>query len=194
MAIYVKFSSEVIMSEKDKMINGDIYEPFCEELTNDRIRAKNLCQKYNSLLPSQKDEKKELLKTLLGSYGKDSVIEPNFFCDYGYNIEFDGFVYINHNSVFLDCAKIKIGDNTFIGPNCGFYTAIHPIDAKTRISGKESAKPITIGKGVWIGGNVVILPGVTIGDRAVIGAGSVVTKDIPSDVVAVGNPCKVKKR
>lgn len=182
------------MSEKEKMINGAIYEPFCEELERDRLKAKELCIKYNSLLPNQKKEKQDLLKSLLGNSGKNSVIEPNFFCDYGYNIEFDGFVYINHNSVFLDCAKIKIGADTFIGPNCGFYTAIHPVNAKDRIAGMESAKPITIGTGVWCGGNVVVLPGVTIGDRAVIGAGSVVTKDIPSDVVAVGNPCKVIKQ
>ena len=117
------------------------------------------------------------------------MIEPNFFCDYGYNIEFGGFVYINHNSVFLDCAKIKIGENTLIGPNCGFYTAAHPTDAKERLKGLEYAKPITIGKEVWIGGNTTIMPGVSIGDRAVIGAGSVVTKNIPPNVVAVGNPC-----
>ena len=181
------------MNEREKMIAGEVYEPFCSELEADRMRAKELCMKYNSLLPSQTVEKQKILKELLGNAGNNSVIEPNFFCDYGYNIEFNGFVYINHNSVFLDCAKIKIGKDTFIGPNCGFYTAIHPIDAKQRIEGKESAKPITIGEGVWLGGNVVILPGVTIGDRAVIGAGSVVTKDIPSDVVAVGNPCRVIK-
>lgn len=181
------------MDEKEKMINGKIYQPFCEELENARFRAKELCMKYNSLLPHQKEEKQELLKSLLGNAGINSVIEPNFFCDYGFNIEFDGFVYINHNSVFLDCAPIKIGSDTFIGPNCGFYTAIHPTNAKERIEGVEWAKPITIGKGVWLGGNVTVLPGVKIGDRAVIGAGSVVVKDIPSDVVAVGNPCKVIK-
>lgn len=181
------------MSEREKMINGDIYSPFCEELEQDRFRAKKMCLEYNTLLPDQKEEKQKILKSLLGNFGDNSIIEPNFFCDYGYNIEFYGFVYINHNSVFLDCAKIKIGADTFIGPNCGLYTAIHPTNAKERIEGKEWAKPITIGKGVWLGGNVVVLPGVTIGDRAVIGAGSVVTKDIPNDVVAFGNPCKVIK-
>lgn len=182
------------MNEREKMISGETYEPFCPELEKDRLRAKKLCMEYNSLQPEQTEEKSALLKKLLGNAGENSIIEPNFFCDYGYNIEFEGFVYINHNSVFLDCAKIKIGSNTFIGPNCGFYTAIHPIDEKSRIEGKESAKPISIGKSVWIGGNVVILPGVTIGDRAVIGAGSVVTKDIPPDVVAVGNPCHIIKQ
>lgn len=182
------------MNEREKMINGEIYQPFCEELENDRFRAKNLCMEYNKLLPEQKEEKQKILKELLGDAGNNSTIEPNFFCDYGYNIELKGFVYINHNSVFLDCAKIEIGEDTFIGPNCGFYTAIHPINAKDRIQGLEWAKPITIGKGVWLGGNVTVLPGVKIGDRAVIGAGSVVTKDIPSDVVAVGNPCKVIRK
>ncbi|MBQ8669396.1 sugar O-acetyltransferase [bacterium] len=182
------------MQEREKMLNGECYNPNCDELVADRLNAKKLCMQYNSLSPFQQEEKKEILISLLGNYGRDSVIEPNFFCDYGYNIEFDGFVYINHNSVFLDCAKIKVGDNTFIGPNCGFYTAIHPLKAEERNKGIESAKPITIGKNVWIGGGVTILPDVTIGNGAVIGAGSVVTKDIPSNVVAVGNPCKVIKK
>ena len=182
------------MNEKEKMLSGQLYNPANQELVNDRIRAKELCQKYNLLYPNQKTKKQEILIQLLGKPGSDCIIEPNFFCDYGYNIEFDGFVYINHNSVFLDCAKIKIGDETFIGPNCGFYTAKHPINAKERIKALETAEPITIGKQVWIGGGVTVLSGVTIGDRAVIGAGSVVVNDIPSDVVAVGNPCKVIKK
>ena len=182
------------MSEREKMINGEVYQPFCKDLEQDRIKAKTLCMKYNSLLPTQKEEKQAILKELLGNAGDNSVIEPNFFCDYGYNIEFDGFVYVNHNSVFLDCAPIKIGAETFIGPNCGFYTAIHPINAKDRVQVLEWAKPIIIGNAVWLGGNVTVLPGVTIGDRAVIGAGSVVTKDIPADVVAFGNPCKVVRK
>lgn len=183
----------IIMGERDKMINGEIYEPFCQELEQDRFRAKELCREYNLLHSDEKDKKQEILKKLLGNAGDSSIIEPNFFCDYGYNIEFDGFVYVNHNSVFLDCAKIKIGADTFIGPNCGLYTAVHPTNAKDRVAGKEWARPITIGNGVWLGGNVVVLSGVTIGDRAVIGAGSVVTKDIPPDTVAVGNPCRVIK-
>lgn len=182
------------MSERDKMIAGEVYQPFCKELEQDRFRAKELCRKYNLLGADQPEEKQKILSELLGNSGENSIIEPNFFCDYGYNIEFDGFVYINHNSVLLDCAKIKIGADTFIGPNCGLYTAVHPINAKDRIAGVEWAKPITIGKGVWLGGNVVVLPGVTIGDYAVIGAGSVVTKDIPPNVVAVGNPCRVTKQ
>ncbi|MCD8377211.1 MAG: sugar O-acetyltransferase [Candidatus Gastranaerophilales bacterium] len=182
------------MSEKEKMINGELYEPYCEELEQDRLRAKSLCMEYNTLTPDKKEEKQQILKSLLGKYGNNTVIEPNFFCDYGYNIEFDGFVYINHNSVFLDCAKIKIGSDTFIGPNCGFYTACHPINAEERIKGKEQAKPITIGSAVWLGGGVTILGGVNIGDRAVIGAGSVVTHNIPPDSVAAGNPCRIIRK
>lgn len=114
-------------------------------------------------------------------------------CDYGYNIHFGRNFYTNHNLVILDTATVKFGDNVFIGPNCGFYTAGHPVDVKQRNSGLEYAKPITVGNNVWFGGNVIVLPGVTIGDNTIIGAGSVVTKDIPANVIAVGNPCKVIK-
>ena len=182
------------MNEKEKMLQGLLYDAnYDKALIAERIKCKALCFEYNNLAPDMTDKKREVLKKLLGKTKENFLIEPSFWCDYGYNIEFEGFVYVNHNSVFLDCAKIKVGANTFIGPNCGFYTAIHPIEAKSRVEGLESAKPITIGQSVWLGGNVIVLPGVTIGDRAVIGAGSVVTKDIPSDVVAVGNPCKVIK-
>jgi len=182
------------MTEKEKMRSGKQYNPEDSELVNDRINVKTLCQHYNALLPHQKNEKTELLRKILGQGGENCTIEPDFFCDYGYNIKFEGFVYINHNSVFLDCAEIRIGENTFIGPNCGFYTAIHPIKAEERIKGLETAKPITIGKNVWIGGNAVILAGVVIGDNAVIGAGAVVTKNIPANSIAVGNPCRVIKQ
>ncbi len=182
------------MAEKEKMINGEKYYPMDKSLEQDRFLAKSLCMEYNALYPDQIEKKNEILTRLVGKRGKNLTIEPNFFCDYGYNLEFGETVYINHNSVFLDCAKIIFGDNVFVGPNCGFYTAIHPINAKERNTWIESAKPINIGNNVWIGGNVVILPGVTIGDNSVIGAGSVVTKDIPSDVVVVGNPCKPIKQ
>ena len=120
-------------------------------------------------------------------------IESNFFCDYGYNISVGENFYANHNLVILDGAKVEFGDNVFIGPNCGFYTAGHPIDIKSRNEGIEYAKPIKVGNNVWFGGNVSVMPGVTIGDNVTIGAGSVVTKDIPSNCVAYGNPCKVKR-
>ena len=133
------------------------------------------------------------MKEILGKTKGQFLIEPNFFCDYGYNISLGNNFYANHNLVILDCAPVEFGDNVFIGPNCGFYTAEHPIDAETRNKGLEFARPIKIGNNVWFGGNVTVLGGVTIGDNAVIGAGSVVTKDIPANVVAVGNPCRILK-
>ncbi len=181
------------MTELEKMIAGELYNPLVPELEEARTKAKKMCMEYNNLPIEAQTEKTEILKKLFGRTGKRIAIEPNFFCDYGFNIECGENFYINHNGVVLDCAKVKFGDNVFIGPNCGFYTAIHPIKAEERITFMETAKPITVGDNVWIGGNAVILPGVTIGRNSVIGAGSVVTKDIPDNVVAVGNPCKVIK-
>ncbi|MBR6098676.1 sugar O-acetyltransferase [bacterium] len=180
-------------SEKEKMLSGEEYLPETNELKTDRKRAKALCNKINSISDTENTERKILLKKLLGKCEDDIIIEPNFFCDYGYNISAGRAFYINHNCVILDCAPVKFGDNVIIGPNCGFYTAQHPINAEERAKGYETAKPITIGKNVWIGGNVTVLAGVTVGDNVVIGAGSVVTKDIPSNVVAFGNPCKAVK-
>lgn len=182
-------------TEKEKMINGEPYYPFADDtLTDERNRAKELCFEYNSLPPSKRAKKNEILRKLFGKTAENFLIESDFNCDYGYNIEIGENFYMNHNGIILDCAKVKFGDNVFIGPNCGFYTAIHPIEPKQRISALEAAKPITIGSNVWFGGNVVVLPGVTIGDNSVIGAGSVVTKSIPAGVVAVGNPCKVLRQ
>jgi len=182
------------MSEKEKMLKGEWYEPiYDKELSSDRLKVKDLCFKYNNLLPSDEKARTKLIKQILGKTKKRVCIEPNFFCDYGYNIEVGENFYINHNCVILDCAKVTFGDDVFIGPNCGFYTAIHPLDYKLRNAGYECAKPIEVGNNVWIGGGVTVLPGVKIGDNSVIGAGSVIVKDIPSDSVAVGNPCKVIK-
>ena len=133
------------------------------------------------------------LKKLFNKTGNDFLIEQNFQCDYGYNIEIGENFYSNHNLVILDPAKVTFGNNVFIGPNCGFYTPEHPIKAEERNKMLEYAKPITVGNNVWFGGNVTVLGGVTIGDNSVIGAGSVVTKNIPSNCVAVGNPCRVIK-
>ena len=179
------------MDEKEKMILGELYYANNEELIKERVKAKDLCYEYNNLKPSQEKERKELLKKLLGNTKENFLIEQPFICDYGYNIEIGENFYANHNLTILDCNKVKFGDNVFIAPNCSFYTAGHPLDVETRNKGLEYAKPIEVGNNVWIGGNVVILPGVKIGDNAVIGAGSVVTKNIPSNVLAVGNPCKV---
>lgn len=179
------------MSEQEKMISGQLYNSTDEKLSQQRIKAKKLCRKYNNLEPDNYEERKSILKKLLGKTKENFWIEPNFWCDYGYNIEIGENFYSNHNLVILDPAKVTFGDNVFIAPNCGFYTAGHPIDAELRNQLLEFAYPITVGNNVWFGGNVVVLPGVTIADNVVIGAGSVVTKDIPANVVAVGNPCKV---
>lgn len=179
------------MQEKNKMLNGFWYDPVDKALTEERFVCKNLCFEYNNIKPSEVEKRCEVIKKLLGKTKNNFYIEPNFYCDYGYNIELGENFYSNHNLVILDPAKVIFGDNVFIGPNCGFYTAIHPIDGMVRNSLKEQAKPIIVGDNVWFGGSVTVLPGVTIGSNVVIGAGSIVTKDIPSNVVALGNPCKV---
>ena len=183
------------MNEKEKMLAGELYDAnYNEDLLKERLLAKDLCWEYNNLKPSDIERRKNILKQIIGKTKETYWIEPNFYCDYGYNIEFGENFYSNHNLVILDANKVIFGDNVFIAPNCAFYTAGHPIEAELRNKGLEYAKPIKVGNDVWIGGNVCVLPGVTIGDNVVIGAGSVVNKDIPSNSVAVGNPCKVIKR
>ena len=183
------------MTEKEKRDNLELYDAnYDEDLQKERIRIKELCFKYNNIEPSKIEERKKLIKEILGSTKDNVWIESDFQCDYGYNISVGKNFYMNHNCVILDGGKVKFGDNVFIGPNCGFYTAGHPIDAKLRNKGLEYVKPIKVGNDVWLGGNVVVLPGVTIGDNVVIGAGSIVAKDIPSNVIAYGNPCKVIRK
>ena len=183
------------MNEKEKMLAGEIYDANNDiNLINERIKAKDLCYEYNNLRPSQVKERKEVMKKILGKVGGEFLIEQPFICDYGYNIEIGKNFYSNHNLTILDANKVEFGDNVFIGPNCGFYTAGHPLDYKTRNKGLEYAKPIKVGNNVWFGGNVTVLPGVEIGDNSVIGAGSVVTKEIQENSIAVGNPCKVIKK
>lgn len=181
------------MNEKEKMINCKLYNANDKVLAQERAIAKKLCYEYNKTDPNKSVKKTKILKQILGKTGNNFLIEPNFFCDYGYNIEIGENFYSNHNLVILDPAKVKFGDNVFIGPNCGFYTPEHPINPEERNNGLEYARPIIVGNNVWIGGSVTVLSGVTIGDNVVIGAGSVVTKDIPANVVAVGAPCKVIK-
>ena len=178
---------------KEKMFLGEIYDANDAELLKEREASKIKCFAYNQLNPTESAQKGAILSTLLGKC-EQIVIEPNFWCDYGYNIEVGANFYANHNLVILDGAKVTFGDNVLIGPNCSFYTAGHPLDVATRNKGLEYAYPITVGNNVWIGGGVTVLPGVTIGDNTIIGAGSIVNKDIPANVVAVGNPCKVLKR
>lgn len=183
------------MTEKEKCAAGLLYNAnYDKELIEERIACKDMCQEYNGLRNSDTEGRDKLLRRIIGNIKENICIEPNFWCDYGYNIKVGENFYANHNLVILDCAKVEFGDNVFIGPNCSFYTAGHPLDAKQRNEGLEYANPIKVGDNVWLGGNVVVLPGVSIGNNSVIGAGSVVTKDIPDHVVAVGNPCKVVKK
>ena len=174
------------MSEKDKMLAGKLYDAnYDKELIEDRYKAKDICFEYNNLKPSNSEGKDKIIKKLFAKTVEQIIVEQNFWCDYGYNIFVGENFYMNHNCIILDCAKVEFGDNVFIAPNCGFYTAGHPLDYKTRNKGLEYAKPIKVENNVWIGGNVIVLPGVTIGDNVVIGAGSIVNKDILSNSAAV---------
>lgn len=180
------------MTEKEKMLNKMLYNAnYDKELLEERIKAKDMCYEYNQLKPSDAENQQKLLKKLLGKTQDNFCIIAPFWCDYGYNIEIGNNFFANHNMVILDGGRVKFGDNVFIAPNCGFYTAGHPIDFERRNEGLEYAYPITVGNNVWFGAGVQVMPNVTIGDNVVIGAGSIVTKDIPSNSLAVGNPCKV---
>lgn len=183
-----------MMTEKEKMLAGMTYDANNDAvLIAERLQCKELCRDYNDLRPRQTAEREDLLRKILGEVKEGILIEQPFYCDYGYNIRVGKNFYANFNLVILDEAPVTFGDNVFVAPNCGFYTAGHPIAAEERNKGLEYARPITVGDNVWIGAGVSVLPGVTIGDNCVIGAGSVVVKDIPSNSVAVGNPCKVVK-
>ncbi len=176
------------------MLAGELYDASDPQLTNERRRCRALFGRYNETSDDQHSLRSEILKELMGGYGNGLKIVPPFFCDYGSNIYMGNNVYLNYNCIVLDVNAVHIGDNTLIGPNVQVYTATHPMDYKGRNEGLEFGKPVKIGSDVWIGGSAVICPGVTIGDRSVIGAGSVVVNDIPADTFAAGNPCKVIRR
>ncbi len=179
-------------SEKDKMLRGELYDANYDSfLIAERKACKLVLHEINVMSPDDEGKRNELFRKIFGKINGQFIIESPFHCDYGYNIELGENFYMNVNCVILDEAKVRFGDNVFIAPNCAFYTAGHPLDMEQRNKGLEYAKPITVGNNVWIGGNGVVLPGVTIGDNCVIGAGSVVVKDIPANTLAVGNPCKV---
>ncbi|MBB6447007.1 maltose O-acetyltransferase [Bacillus benzoevorans] len=182
-----------MMIEKEKMLSGQPYLAFDEELFKERQYAKEVLFEFNSLNPGEVEKRNKLLENLLGRVPKLFYIEPPFRCDYGYNISIGENFYANYNCTVLDCAPVTIGDNVLLAPNVGLYTAGHPIHYEPRNKGIEYAFPITIGDNVWLGGGVIVNPGITIGSNVVIGSGSVVTKDIPSNVVAAGNPCRVLK-
>lgn len=175
------------------MLSGKAYKAFEQQLVEERQYAKELLFDFNNLRPSALEERQAIISKLLAQTGEHFYVEPPFRCDYGYNIQIGNHFYSNYNFIVLDCAPVTIGDHAFIGPNVSLFTAGHPIHKELRNQEYEYAFPITIGNSVWIGGNVVVNPGITIGDNVVIGSGSVVTKDIPSNVFAAGNPCKVIK-
>ena len=179
------------MTEKEKMLAQQLYDSRDKELKNDAARSRKLTRLFNGTTEEQADYRTQLLKELFGSTGERIYIEPPFRCDYGSNTYIGENFYANFDCIILDVAKVFIGDNCLFGPRVCLYTPGHPMDADVRNSGIEYGKEIRIGNNVWIGGNAVVNPGVTIGNNVVIGSGSVVTKDIPDNVVAAGNPCKV---
>jgi maltose O-acetyltransferase len=177
-------------SEKQKMLSGELYDPMDPALVAGRRRARDLCRSLNASSDAAQQERRRILRDLFGAGGASVWMQPPFFCDYGSNIELGERVFFNFNCVVLDVCRVTIGSFTLFGPAVQVYTATHPMDAALRRQ-QESGKPIEIGADVWVGGGAIILPGVKIGDAAVVGAGSVVTKDIPPRVFAAGNPCRV---
>ena len=183
--------SEEVKEVYKKMVSGELYNQ--SKINHLLMNCKEILYDYNNLRPKELEKREEIIRKLFRKTGEEFHIESPFYCDYGFNITIGENFYSNHNLVILDGAEVIFGDNVFIGPNVGIYTAGHPIDVELRNKGIEYAKTIKIGNNVWIGGNVCIMPGVTIGDNVTIGGGAVVTKDIPSNVTAFGNPCKVYK-
>ena len=177
---------------KRRMLAGEPYQASDPELQAELARCTALIRRYNSTSwPDQADERRHLLTQLLDGLGEDAVIRPPVYFDYGWQTTIGARTFINFGAVILDVGKVTIGDDVQVGPNVQILTATHPLDAETRRAGWESQKPISIGSGVWLGGGVIVCPGVSIGENSVIGAGAVVTRDIPANVFAAGNPCRV---
>jgi maltose O-acetyltransferase len=177
-------------TERDKMLAGELYDALDPVLVADRYRVRDLCQKLNASRDEEEEVRRDLCRQIFGKGGDSVWMQPPFYCDYGSNIELGERVFFNFNCVVLDVCRVRIGDFTLFGPAVQILTPMHPLNAALRRK-QEYGKPIDIGSDVWVGGGALILPGVTIGSRTVIGAGSVVTRDIPSDVFAAGNPCRV---
>lgn len=178
-------------TEKEKMLAGNLYDASDPELVIDRRRARDLLARLNNSSDSQDVLRQEVYSTLFGSTGASVAIEPPFYCDYGTNIHLGDRVFFNFNCIILDPAKVHIGNDVLFGPAVQIYTATHPLNWRDRRRGLEAARPVEIGSDIWIGGGAIVCPGVRIGDRSVIGAGAVVTKDVPDGVFAAGNPCRV---
>ena len=177
-------------TEKEKMLAGELYVAADPELVAERVRARRLLQRLNSVDPGDDAAYRAILAELMPNADTTVFIQPPFYCDYGYNIYAGPGVYMNFNCIVLDVMPVRIGAGTMFGPAVQIYTATHPVDAAERAKGPEYAKPITIGRDCWIGGGAIIQPGVTIGDRVIVGAGAVVTKDVPDDAIVVGNPAR----
>jgi maltose O-acetyltransferase len=180
-------------TNREKMLAGELYDPLDPELVAARHRARNLCQDLNATRDADHTERRRILRELLGAGGEDVWMQPPFFCDYGSNIYLGRKCFFNFNCIILDVGTVRIGDYAFFGPAVQIYTATHPMEYELRRT-QEFARPITIGDDVWTGGGAIICPGVRVGSRTVIGAGSVVTRDIPEDVFAAGNPCRVIRK
>jgi maltose O-acetyltransferase len=179
-----------LSTDLEKMLAGELYDPLDPELVRARTRARDLCQDLNETREGQQGERRAILRELFAAGGDDVWVQPPFFCDYGFNIRLGSKCFFNFNCVVLDVCRVDIGSYTLFGPAVQIYTATHPLEAELRRT-QEYARPISIGSDVWVGGGAIICPGVTIGSRTVIGAGSVVTRDIPEGVFAAGNPCRV---
>lgn len=179
------------MNQKERMLAGLPYKAWLDGLSQERQATKQKIFDFNHLSPAELNQTDALIKEIIGTHGDSLHIEAPFHCDYGSNIEIGNNFFANYHCVMLDVAKITIGENVMFAPNVSLYTAGHPLHPVSRNSGYEYGLPITIGDNVWLGGNVIVNPGVTIGDNVVVGSGSVVTKDLPDNVVAVGNPCQI---
>lgn len=182
------------MTAWDKMQEHQIYDDFDKDLFDRRVEAKKLFKEFNNTTDEEVEKRQEIMKKLFKKVGERVYLEPNFTCEFGKNITLGNDLYINFGCTLLDCGQITIGNNTLLGPNVSMYSANHSLDAEERISGALIPEPITIGDRVWIGGGTTVLSGVSIGNDTAIGAGSVVTHDIPAGVVAAGNPCKVIRK
>ncbi len=180
-----------ITGQKAKMLAGEFYIASDPELSAAHLRAQALLTRFNATPADAADERCRLLTELLARFGQETVLKPAFRCDYGFNIAIGNRTFINFDCIFLDCNRITIGDEVQIAPGVHIYTATHPLEAKGRRSGVEYALPVSIGDGVWLGGGAIVCPGVTIGENTVVGAGSVVTRNLPANVVAAGNPCRI---